>query len=156
MQSQRPCSRCGGRGKIIKTPCRKCSGTGRVQSSKRLEVTIPAGIDDDQSLAMRGLGDKGANGGPAGDVIIIVTVRPDTLFERDKYDVWVTVPITFSQAVNGDEVVVPTIDGKVEYKVPEAPRAARYSGCGARASSTSTARDAATSMSRSMSRSPSG
>ena len=77
------------------------------------------GIDDDQSLAMRGLGDKGANGGPAGDVIIIVTVRPDTLFERDKYDVWVTVPITFSQAVNGDEVVVPTIDGKVEYKVPE-------------------------------------
>ncbi len=119
MQSQRPCSRCGGRGKIIKNPCRKCSGTGRVQSSKRLEVTIPAGIDDDQSLAMRGLGDKGANGGPAGDVIIIVTVRPDTLFERDKYDVWVTVPITFSQAVNGDEVVVPTIDGKVEYKVPE-------------------------------------
>ena len=76
MQSQRPCSRCGGRGKIIKNPCRKCSGTGRVQSSKRLEVTIPAGIDDDQSLAMRGLGDKGANGGPAGDVIIIGRQRP--------------------------------------------------------------------------------
>ena len=119
MQSQRPCSRCGGRGKIIKTPCRKCSGTGRVSSSKKLEVKIPAGIDDDQSLAMRGLGDKGLNGGPAGDVIVIVTVRPDTLFERDKYDVWVTVPITYSQAVIGDEVVVPTIDGKVQYKVPE-------------------------------------
>ena len=119
MQSQRPCSRCGGRGKIIKTPCRKCSGTGRVSSSKKLEVKIPAGIDDDQSLAMRGLGDKGLNGGPAGDVIVIVTVRPDTLFERDKYDVWVTVPITYSQAVIGDEVVVPTIDGKVQYTVPE-------------------------------------
>lgn len=119
MQSQRPCQRCGGRGKIIKTPCRKCSGTGRVNSSKKLEVNIPAGIDDDQSLAMRGLGDKGLNGGPAGDVIVLISVRADALFERDKYDVWVTVPITYSQATVGAEIVVPTIDGKVEYTVPE-------------------------------------
>ena len=119
MQSQRPCQRCGGRGKIIKTPCRKCAGTGRVNSSKKLEVNIPAGIDDDQSLAMRGLGDKGLNGGPAGDVIVLISVRADALFERDKYDVWVTVPITYSQATVGAEIVVPTIDGKVEYTVPE-------------------------------------
>lgn len=119
MQSQRPCQRCGGRGKIIKTPCRKCAGTGRVNSNKKLEVNIPAGIDDDQSLAMRGLGDKGLNGGPAGDVIVLISVRADALFERDKYDVWVTVPITYSQAAVGAEIVVPTIDGKVEYTVPE-------------------------------------
>ncbi|MDY4784345.1 molecular chaperone DnaJ [Pygmaiobacter massiliensis] len=119
MQSSRPCSRCAGKGKIISDPCRKCSGTGRVQNTKKLEVNIPAGIDDDQSLAMRGLGDKGINGGPAGDVIVVVTVRPDTLFERDHYDVWVTVPITYSQAVLGASIVVPTIDGKVEYTVPE-------------------------------------
>ena len=119
MQSQRPCPRCGGRGQIIKNPCRKCSGTGRVASSKKIEVRIPAGVSDDQSLAMRGLGDKGLNGGPAGDVIVLVSVQPDALFERDKFDVWVTVPITYSQAVLGAEIVVPTIDGKVEYTVPE-------------------------------------
>ena len=86
---------------------------------KRVEVNIPAGIDDDQSLRLAGLGDAGANGGPAGDLIVLVSVRPDTLFERDGYDVHVTVPITYSQAVTGADVVVPTIDGKVQYTVPE-------------------------------------
>ncbi|MEG0650504.1 MAG: DnaJ C-terminal domain-containing protein, partial [Oscillospiraceae bacterium] len=80
---------------------------------------VPAGIDDDQSMRLSGLGDTGANGGPAGDLIVIVTVRPDAMFERDKFDVHVNVPITYSQAVLGADVVVPTIDGKVEYNVPE-------------------------------------
>ena len=119
MQSSRPCNRCSGKGKIIASPCKKCSGGGRVTNSKKIEVAIPAGINDDQSLAMRGLGDKGINGGPAGDVIVIISVRPDPLFERDNYDVWVTVPITYSQAVIGDSIVVPTVDGKVEYTVPD-------------------------------------
>ena len=119
MQSQQPCTRCGGKGKIIKNPCKVCHGSGRVATKKTLEVNIPMGIDDDQSFALRGMGDAGANGGPAGDVIVMVTVRPDDLFQRDGYDVWVTVPITFSQAVLGDNVTVPTIDGKVEYTVPE-------------------------------------
>ena len=119
MQSSRPCSRCGGKGKIIKTPCSKCHGTGKTSSAKRVEVKIPAGIDDDQSLRLQGLGDAGANGGPSGDLIVIITVRPDPMFERDRYDVHVTVPITYSQAVMGDEIVVPTIDGKVQYEVPE-------------------------------------
>ena len=119
MQSSRPCSRCGGKGKIIKTPCSKCHGTGKTSSAKRVEVKIPAGIDDDQSLRLQGLGDAGANGGPSGDLIVIITVRPDPMFERDRYDVHVTVPITYSQAVMGDEIVVPTIDGKVQYDVPE-------------------------------------
>lgn len=119
MQSSQPCRRCGGKGKTIKTPCGKCHGTGKTASSKRVEITIPAGIDDDQNLRVPGKGDAGMNGGPSGDLIVIVTVRPDPMFERDRYDVHVTVPITYSQAVMGDEVVVPTIDGKVQYTVPE-------------------------------------
>ena len=119
MQSQQPCTRCGGKGKLIKTPCKVCHGSGRVATKKTLEVNIPKGIDDDQSFALRGMGDAGSNGGPAGDVIVMVTVRPDELFQRDGYDVWVTIPITFSQAVLGDSITVPTIDGKVEYTLPE-------------------------------------
>ena len=119
MQQRQPCQRCGGKGKIVKTPCTHCHGTGKVAVKKSLEVKIPAGIGDDQSIALRGQGDAGANGGPSGDVIVIVTVRPDPMFERDGYDVWVTVPITYSQAVLGASIVVPTVDGKVEYNVPE-------------------------------------
>ena len=119
MQTQQPCSRCGGKGKLVKNPCKVCHGSGKVAAKKTLEVSIPMGIDDDQSFALRGMGDAGANGGPAGDVIVMVTVRPSEVFQRDGYDVWVTVPITYSQAVLGDTVQVPSIDGKVEYTVPE-------------------------------------
>ncbi len=119
MQTQQPCSRCGGKGKLVKNPCKVCHGSGKVATKKTLEVSIPMGIDDDQSFALRGMGDAGANGGPSGDVIVMVTVRPDPLFQRDGYDVWVTVPITYSQAVLGDSITVPSIDGKVEYTVPE-------------------------------------
>ena len=119
MQSQQPCSYCGGRGTIIKNPCRTCRGTGKTGARKTLEVRIPAGIDDDQNIALRGQGDAGTNGGPAGDVIVHVTVKPDPVFERDGFDVWVHEPITFSQAVLGAEITVPTVDGKVAYTIPE-------------------------------------
>ena len=119
MQRQQPCSYCGGRGTIIKNPCRTCRGTGKTGTRKTLEVRIPAGIDDDQNIALRGQGDAGSNGGPAGDVIVHVTVKPDPVFERDGFDVWVHEPITFSQAVLGGEITVPTIDGKVAYDLPE-------------------------------------
>ncbi len=119
MQSSRPCSKCGGTGKIVKEPCKKCNGMGRVRKSVKLEVNVPAGIDDGQTFVLRGQGDNGINGGPSGDVNVTVSVRPDPLFERDGFDVWCEVPITFSQAVLGAEVTVPTIDGKVTYNVPE-------------------------------------
>ena len=119
MQSQQPCSYCGGRGTIIKNPCHTCRGTGKTGSRKTLEVRIPAGIDDDQNIALRGQGDAGTNGGPAGDVIVHVTVKPDPVFERDGFDVWVHEPVTFSQAVLGAEITVPTVDGKVAYRIPE-------------------------------------
>lgn len=118
MQSSQVCGRCHGRGKIIDNPCTKCSGNGRVRNSITKEVEIPAGIDDGKTLRVPGAGDSGINGGPAGDLNISVTVRPDPMFERDGYDVWTEVPITFAQATLGDEIVVPTVDGKVKYNVP--------------------------------------
>lgn len=119
MQESRPCSRCGGKGKIISNPCRTCHGSGRVGTKKTLEIKVPAGVDDDQNIVQRGNGDAGLNGGPAGDLIVIITVRPDPMFERDRYDVYVNVPISFAEATLGAKVTVPTIDGKVEYTVPD-------------------------------------
>ena len=119
MQSQQPCSRCGGRGTIIRTPCKSCRGTGKTASRKNLEINIPAGIGDDQNIALRGQGDAGSFGGPAGDVIVHVTVKPDPMFERDGYDVTIHIPITFSQAVLGDDIEVPTVDGRILQHIPE-------------------------------------
>ena len=119
MQSQQPCSHCGGRGTIIRNPCKTCRGTGKTAARKSLEINIPAGIDDDQNIALRGQGDAGSNGGPAGDVIVHVTVKADPMFERDGYDVTIHVPITFSQAVLGDDVAVPTVDGRIVQHIPE-------------------------------------
>ncbi len=119
MTSTRTCSRCNGTGKLIKNPCSKCSGSGRVRKSKKLMVDIPAGIDDGQTIAIRGKGDAGLNGGPAGDLNITVSVRPDPIFKRRGYDIWVEIPVTFAQAVLGDEITVPTIDGKVKYNLAE-------------------------------------
>lgn len=119
MQSQQPCPHCGGRGSVIKNPCKTCHGTGKTGTRKTLEVNIPAGIDDDQNIALRGQGDAGSNGGAAGDVIVHITVKQDPVFERDNYDVYVRVPITFSQAVLGAEIEVPTVDGKVAQRIPE-------------------------------------
>ena len=119
MQSQQPCSRCGGRGTIIRTPCKSCRGTGKTASHKNKEMRIPAVIGDDQNIALRGQGDAGSFGGPAGDVIVHVTVKPDPMFERDGYDVTIHVPITFSQAVLGDDIEVPTVDGRILQHIPE-------------------------------------
>ncbi len=118
MQSTQVCSRCQGKGKIIDKPCTKCSGNGRVRKTVTREIEVPAGVDDGRTLRVAGEGDCGINGGPAGDLNISVTVRPDPMFERDGYDVWTEVPITFAQATLGDEVIVPTVDGKVKYNIP--------------------------------------
>ncbi|MBQ2676491.1 MAG: molecular chaperone DnaJ [Clostridia bacterium] len=119
MQTQRPCSRCGGSGKIIETPCPKCSGKGRVRVTKEQQINIPAGIDDGQTLNVRGQGDAGYNGGPAGDMHININVRPHPIFEREGYNVYCDIPITFAQAALGAEITVPTLDGKVKFKIHE-------------------------------------
>lgn len=117
MRSSRACSRCNGKGQIIDHPCKTCNGSGRQSTQKTIEINIPAGIDDGQTLSDRGKGNAGSNGGPAGDLFVTVSVRPDTLFKRDGYDIWCDVPLTYYQAVAGDEITVPTIDGKVKYNV---------------------------------------
>ena len=132
MQSQQPCSHCGGRGTIIRNPCKTCRGTGKTAARKSLEINIPAGIDDDQNIALRGQGDAGSNGGPAGDVIVHVTVKADPMFERDGYDVTIHVPITFSQMT----LRCPPWMAALCSISPKAPRAAPSSACAARASST--------------------
>ena len=118
IQTQRACSRCGGKGKIIENPCQKCRGRGRVSKHSTLEVNIPAGIDDRQILNVRGEGNKGINGGPSGDLHVNVNVRPHPFFERDGFNVWCDVHVTFVQAAMGDTLMVPTLDGKVKYDIP--------------------------------------
>lgn len=113
------CSSCGGNGKIVDEKCTTCSGAGRVKSVETREIEIPAGIDDGQTLQVRGFGDAGINGGPAGDLTIAISVRPDAIFERDGFDIWTEIPITYTQATLGSEIIVPTIDGKVKYTVNE-------------------------------------
>ncbi len=119
ISTSKTCTRCSGKGKIITNPCTKCSGNGRIRKTKTIEIAIPAGIDDGQTLSVRGQGDSGINGGPAGDLNLTINVRPDTLFKRDGYDIWCEIPLTYMQAVFGDELIVPTIDGKVKYNIPE-------------------------------------
>lgn len=118
-QTQGACPNCRGTGKIIKTPCKKCSGSGHIRRSRTLSVHIPAGIDDGQSIQLRGQGAAGTNGGPSGDVIVTVGIRPHPIFSREGSDVICEIPISFTQAALGDTLQVPTIDGKIEYKVPE-------------------------------------
>ena len=119
MSSQRPCTRCGGKGKIIENPCPTCGGNGRVQKRKKITINVPAGIDNGQVLTVRGEGNAGANGGAKGDLNVRITVRKDPLFERKGFDIWVELPITYNQAALGAEVTVPTIDGNVTYRIPD-------------------------------------
>ena len=119
MQSTRTCDDCGGSGKKIKEPCGYCKGKGYVKNTKKLEVTIPAGIDDGQKVAIRSQGDCGRNGGTAGDLIIAVSVRPHPIFERDGYNIYCEVPITFAEAALGAEIQIPTLEGKETYSIPE-------------------------------------
>lgn len=117
VHTSQTCDKCRGKGKIIEKPCPTCSGAGRIRTSKTVSVTIPAGINQDQVLNISGHGHSGYNGGAAGDLNIYVNVKKHDIFERKGDDVWCEFPITFSQAALGHEIEVPTLDGKVRYKV---------------------------------------
>ena len=114
-----PCTRCRGTGKIIHQPCKECNGNGQVKKQRKITVSIPAGIDNDQAVSLRGQGGAGVNGGPAGDLLISVTVRPSDKFQRDGTAVYYEHPVTFAQAALGAKLVIPTIDGNVEYSIPK-------------------------------------
>lgn len=113
------CPHCQGSGKIIKDPCRDCRGTGKVRKTRTVEIDIPAGIDDGQTMQLSGQGEAGERGGPSGDLLITVRVRPHQMFERSGNDVYLNMPVTFVQAALGATLIVPTLDGVVEYDIPE-------------------------------------
>ena len=117
--SQRTCSTCDGEGEINESPCNKCHGKGSVRKTKTIEVDIPAGIDDGQMIKLSGQGEVGEKGGPRGDLYIVVNVQKHEIFTREGYDVYIEMPIRFTQAALGDKLEVPTLDGKVSYNLPE-------------------------------------
>ena len=118
-QSTTTCNECRGTGKIIKNPCQNCRGTGYIKINKKLAVSIPAGIDDGERIAIRAQGCDGRNGGPAGDLIISVMVKPHPIFERDGYNLYCEVPITIAEATLGAEIDVPTLEGNQKFNIPE-------------------------------------
>ena len=119
MQSTRPCDVCRGSGKTIKDPCPNCNGKGYVKINKTIEIAIPAGIDDGQSLSIAGQGNEGRNGGPAGNLMVLISVKPHAVFEREGSDIYCEVPITYWEAALGGEIDIPTLEGKEKYTVPE-------------------------------------
>ena len=127
IQTSRTCSRCQGQGKTFEKPCTECQGQGRVRKMRRINVKIPAGIDDGQIVRLSGQGEAGTRGGPAGDLQIIVRVKPHKIFKRQGNNVICEVPITFVQAALGDEIEVPTLEGSVKMKVAEGTQSGKYS-----------------------------
>ena len=120
MESQRACSNCKGTGKIVKTPCKNCNGKGFVRINKKMEVTIPAGIDSEQRIVLRGQGSAGRNGGANGDLFVLVRVLPHNVFEREGDNLYCDVPISFAEAALGAEIDIPIIGGGTEkFTIPE-------------------------------------
>lgn len=117
VQNVQTCPNCGGSGKVIKEKCTSCSGTGYTSSKKKIEVTIPAGIDNGQSVRIREKGEPGTNGGPRGDLLVEVNVSRHPIFQRQDMHIFSTVPISFAQAALGGNVKIQTVDGAVIYNV---------------------------------------
>lgn len=118
MQSQSVCPKCGGKGQEITKKCEKCNGKGRVKKTKEITITIPAGISDGQTMRLEGKGEAGHNGGPHGDIYVTIRVRQHKLFQRENDDIYLEIPISFSQAALGDTIEVPTVYGNVSLKIP--------------------------------------
>ena len=112
------CPRCNGEGRIVSTPCHTCKGDGRIQEERRLEVSIPAGIESGQRIALEGQGEAGPRGGPSGDLYVLVTVREDADLVRRGTELYVEVPVTFAQAALGASVSVRTVEGSEDIAIP--------------------------------------
>ncbi len=119
MQSTQTCPSCNGKGKIIKKPCESCRGNGTVRNRKKIDITIPAGIDDGQRVVYRGQGNEGTMGGGPGDLYITVSVARHEIFQRQGNNIYCDVPITFAEAALGGEIRVPTLNGDTAYRIPE-------------------------------------
>lgn len=112
------CHACKGEGKIIDSPCPECHGIGRVQRSRKIEIKIPPGVDTGSQLRIAGAGEAGERGAPPGDLYVAIYVKPHEIFHREGSDIVVEQPVSFAQAALGDEIEVPTLDGRVKLKVP--------------------------------------
>ncbi|MCC6095449.1 MAG: molecular chaperone DnaJ [Eubacterium sp.] len=117
IQNIQTCPQCGGSGKIIRDKCPDCHGTGFTSSKKKIQVDIPAGIDDGQSIRIRDKGEPGTNGGPRGDLLVQVAVATHPVFQRDGVDIYSSAPISFAQAALGGDIRLQTVDGDVIYTV---------------------------------------
>lgn len=119
MVNVKPCDRCGGEGKIVHTPCKSCGGKGKKRVKRKINVKIPAGVDNGSRLRVAHEGEAGMRGGPSGDLYVYIFVKPHRIFSRDGTEVICEVPVNFVQASLGDEIEVPTLDGNVKMKIPE-------------------------------------
>lgn len=119
MVNVKTCDRCRGEGKIVKTPCRECNGKGKIRARRTIKIKIPAGVDTGSRLRVTNEGEAGTRGGPHGDLYVYIIVKQHSIFTREGNDVLCEIPISFVQAALGDEVQVPTLDGKVALKIPE-------------------------------------
>lgn len=119
MTNMTTCPDCRGTGKFIREVCKDCRGTGKIRQSSTIEIDVPAGVDNGVTMQISGKGEAGVNGGPAGDLLVTVRVRPDDVFRRENQNIYIDLPISFVQAALGATVKVPTLDGAVEYDIPE-------------------------------------
>lgn len=115
---QQTCPECHGTGKMIPDPCRTCHGAGRVKNHKTLSVKIPQGVDQDDRIRLAGEGEPGMNGGPPGDLYVVMNIKPHLVFQREAADLHCEMPISFATAALGDTVEIPTLDGKAQIKIP--------------------------------------
>ena len=115
---QQTCPRCHGTGKMIANPCQPCSGTGRLKKHKTLSVKIPSGVDEGDRIRLSGEGEAGVNGGPAGDLYVVIHIKPHPVFTRDHNDLHCEMPISFTTAALGGDIEIPTLDGYAKIKVP--------------------------------------
>ncbi len=118
MVAVQPCRRCGGEGRIIERPCERCHGEGRVRSRRKVSVEVPPGVSSENYITLRGQGNAGPRGGPAGDIVVLLDVQDDPRFVRDGSNLLVERAVTFAQAALGDEIEVPTVEGAVRLSVP--------------------------------------
>ncbi|MDD2433402.1 MAG: molecular chaperone DnaJ [Clostridia bacterium] len=118
-QTVKTCPQCGGEGKVVSTPCLACHGQGKVKRKRKVKIKIPAGVDSGSRIRLSGEGEAGSRGGPPGDLYVYIEVMPHKVFERRGDDIYMEFPVTFVQATLGDEVQVPTLQGKATLKIPE-------------------------------------
>lgn len=126
MVNRRACTNCSGTGRVIKEKCGTCHGAGKVKRQRKINIRIPAGVDDGAQIRMSGEGEGGLRGGPAGDLYIVIRVKPHEFFEREGDDIYCEVPLTFVQAALGDEIEIPTLTEKVKLKVPAGTQTGTY------------------------------